>query len=205
MTESKTSIFRKIENEIKEYEESLINFFANHENKTIYELSFDKDKYISVKWDIQKISVFYGHNKNQPKINKRATDKDIKLIKEYFEEIKNTKCVIIYHVKNKDKYGVNSRGISHYDIDNKKYSFTENGLDDEIARKNKEYEEVYKPREGYTACAYCRKQVPNDRLIKKTIIGRGWDRIQQKQVVTREVLSFCSSECAFNEQCSREG
>lgn len=170
-------------------------------------MAFDKnkDKYVPVRWDIENIKISFGFFRCQPTINKRATDKDILAIKEYFGEIKKCKMFLVYYVKRKDSYSVTSRIIRDIDIDNKKYSFTENGLDDEIERKNKEYEEVYKPREGYTACAYCRKQVPNDKLIKKAIIGRGWDRIRHKQIVTREVLSFCSGECAFNEQCSREG
>lgn len=63
--------------------------------------------------------------------------------------------------------------------------------------------DLYAPREGCTPCAYCGKQVPNDKLVKHRIIFQGLENGKRK--IKEQVMNFCSGECAMNEQCSREG
>lgn len=83
----------------------------------------------------------------------------------------------------------------------------------ELEEKAKENKEKYAPREGYSPCRHCGKQVPTDNLIEETIIGRGrkqvWNswkgRYDSKAYVTKEPLKFCSKQCAAHEQMSREG
>lgn len=58
-------------------------------------------------------------------------------------------------------------------------------------------------RSGFTPCAYCGKQVPNDKLVKHRIIFQGLENGKRK--IKEQVMNFCSGECAMNEQCSREG
>lgn len=73
--------------------------------------------------------------------------------------------------------------------------------------------ELFAPREGYSPCAYCRRQVPNESLVKHRIIGRGrkpvWNswknKWEDKACITEQDLMFCSGTCAAHEQMSREG
>lgn len=62
---------------------------------------------------------------------------------------------------------------------------------------------IHTIREGCTPCAYCGKQVPNDKLVKHRIIFQGLENGKRK--IKEQVMNFCSGECAMNEQCSREG
>jgi hypothetical protein len=94
-------------------------------------------------------------------------------------------------------------------IPSKGLAFNEIDLKDESERRN----ELYAPKDNHTACCYCHKQTPNDKLIESTIIGRGrkqtwnsWKNIyEDKACVTQDKLKFCSVSCAGNEQMSREG
>jgi hypothetical protein len=94
-------------------------------------------------------------------------------------------------------------------ITSKTLAFNEDDLKEESERRN----ELYAPKENHTACAYCKKQTPNENLVEKTIIGRGrkqvWNnwknRYEDKACITEEKLKFCSGNCAGNEQMSREG
>jgi hypothetical protein len=52
-------------------------------------------------------------------------------------------------------------------------------------------------------CGYCRKVTPTEQKVEKIIFGRA--RQWGQAVMTREPMTFCSGQCAFNEQCSREG
>jgi len=52
-------------------------------------------------------------------------------------------------------------------------------------------------------CTYCRK--PIETLVRKNIVFRDYDHTRQKQFVNTKEFDFCSTKCASNEQCSREG
>lgn len=94
--------------------------------------------------------------------------------------------------------------------------YTENGFDhnvsldpesfkEKIARDKEEYEKTYAPREGYIACERCGKQVPVNEAVKYKLIYQGWDRYTQKRRVVDRIGTFCSGECAMNEQMALEG
>ena len=94
--------------------------------------------------------------------------------------------------------------------------YTENGFDhnvsldpdsfkEKIARDKEEYEKTYAPREGYAACERCGKQVPVSEVVKYKLICQGWDPYANKRKVVSRVGTFCSGECAMNEQMALEG
>jgi hypothetical protein len=68
-------------------------------------------------------------------------------------------------------------------------------LSAEIARRR----ELYAPRDGHTACGYCQKQRPTDKLVSKTIFyrDRGGSRTKVGQ--------YCSDQCGYYDQCGHEG
>jgi hypothetical protein len=136
---------------------------------------------------------------------KRPTTVDVEGLNSYYEEIQNAKPIIL--VGYKTDYG--AEGSEAYDKINGTFAFEPSYLEE----RAKELKELFAPREGYSPCRYCRKQVPTDSLIEETIIGRGrktvwnsWKGIyENKACVTKERLKFCSGQCAANEQMSREG
>ena len=124
---------------------------------------------------------------------------------QFFERIENSEKILFVEYKDfgSGAYRYNEiipeKGIAFNEIDLKEISERRNNL--------------YAPKEGHTACAYCNKQTPNDQLIESRIIGLGrkqvWNswksRYENKACVTEEKLKFCSGTCAGNEQMSREG
>lgn len=214
MKKNKTQIFRNIESEIKNYEDSIINSLLTEDEKKatkLYTYKFDRkeEKYVPEEWVITKIEVIFGHIKDRPirpKINKRASEKDIILLRNYFSWIKNNNKDIFFYIERCYSSGKILSGVGLSSIKEVgDYAFTVEALEPIMEKKTKRWIELYKPREGYTACAYCGKQVPIEKVVKHKIIGRGWDERRHKQVVTEQIMEFCSGECAFNEQCAREG
>ena len=76
---------------------------------------------------------------------------------------------------------------------------------EKIARDMEEYEKYYAPREGYVACERCGKQVPENEAVKYKLIYQGYDQNLRKARVMSRIGTFCSGECAMNEQMSLEG
>ena len=76
---------------------------------------------------------------------------------------------------------------------------------EKIARDKEEYEKTYAPREGYVACERCGKQVPVTEAVKYKLIYQGWDQYACKRRVVNRIGTFCSGECAMNEQMALEG
>jgi hypothetical protein len=58
---------------------------------------------------------------------------------------------------------------------------------------------LYAPRDGHTACAYCRTQTPTDRLVSRTIYYRDRGGSQTK------VGQYCTDQCGYYDQCGHEG
>jgi hypothetical protein len=84
------------------------------------------------------------------------------------------------------------------------YSFNKDDFNERIENDRKEYEEHYAPREGYVACERCGKQVPENEVVKYKLIYQTWDSCRGRYVASR-IGTFCSGECALNEQMSLEG
>ena len=154
------------------------------------------------------ITIFYPHIKDKF----RYSIKDIEILQEYFDKIKNAKYEIWYYLSFTEKYvnrigeisyGTCRGGIKYTQIDNKEYSPNKQDclnykhqFENEQRELKKKY---YTQKEGYTACDYCMKQVPTDKLFRKTIISR--TRIQGVMQVVSQEMNFCSAECAYYMQC----
>ena len=212
MKKSNAQIFREIESEIQNYEKGIIDSLMTEEEKKathVYTYKFDREeeKYVIEEWDIDEIAIYYEpYVGNCPKINKRASERDIKSIQKYFSDIKEADKEIRFFIIKRHKLGKSLYSTNLDDLRNgNEYTFTKEALMPLIEHKNKEWVEYYKPREGYTPCAYCHKQVPNDKIIKREILTIGYDQRLHKQVLVTLTKDFCSGQCAFNEQCANEG
>jgi hypothetical protein len=75
---------------------------------------------------------------------------------------------------------------------------------EKINADREEYERTYKPREGYVKCERCGKQVPENEVVKYKLIYQTWDQYRGRYVTSR-IGTFCSGECAMNEQMALEG
>lgn len=194
------------ENRIKE--EHLIEFwksnempkklFATNRIGTIREIEVLGSDIDYQKDCIRLFSPYYDESKRPTKI----------LVSEYLEYVEKIKTAeqIIY-VRYKDS----GTGCYKYSdlLKEPRLAFNESDLKEESER----LKELFAPKENHTACGYCGKQTPNDKLISSTIIGRGrkevynsWKgRWESKACVTHEPMKFCSGDCAGSEQMSREG
>lgn len=130
------------------------------------------------------------------------------LIISYMEYIESIK--IAQQIAYIDYRDSGSGAFKYSDLVNEPhFAFVESDLKEESERLNS----IYAPKENHTACGYCGKQTPDDKLVHDTIIGRGrkqvWNswksRYENKACVTHEPMKFCSGTCAGNEQMSREG
>jgi len=124
---------------------------------------------------------------------------------EYVENIKTAEQVIYI-----DYRDMGSGCFKYIDLINEPhFAFNESDLKEESER----LKGIYAPKENHTACGYCGKQTPDDKVVTSTIIGRGrkevWNswkgRYENKSCTTHEQMKFCSGTCAGNEQMSREG
>lgn len=84
------------------------------------------------------------------------------------------------------------------------FGLDKSDFDEKIKADFEEYEKTYKPREGYVKCERCGKQVPEKDVVKYKLIYQTWDNIRGRYVASR-IGTFCSGECAMNEQMSMEG
>jgi hypothetical protein len=191
-------------NRIKEIEkEKLKSFFSqNSQPSKVY--------YCSHLGDISECDVigFVPRfiNINRPSIysNSKPTRLQVEELERYVESIETEDYKI--HVLYTTDLGT---GNLEYDKFTDNWAFHPSELE-EKARENKE---KYAPREGYSPCQHCGRQVPTENLIKAKIIGRGcrqvwnsWKRqYENKACITEAYLSFCSNQCAAHEQMSREG
>lgn len=85
------------------------------------------------------------------------------------------------------------------------YSFDKESFREKIERDREEYEKTYAPREGYVACERCGKQVPDTEAVKYKLIYRAYDYRAGRQYVANRIGTFCSGDCAMNEQMALEG
>ena len=75
---------------------------------------------------------------------------------------------------------------------------------EKIVKDKEEYEKYYAPREGYVACERCGKQVPINEAVKHKLFYIGLDRFTGRRRSLTRVGTFCSGECAMNEQMALE-
>ena len=84
------------------------------------------------------------------------------------------------------------------------FGLNKSDFDEKIKADREEYERTYKPREGYVKCERCGKQVSENEVVKYKLIYQAWDS-RRGRYVTSRIGTFCSGECAMNEQMSLEG
>lgn len=205
MKKTQTQQFLELEQKLDNY---ILSKTEEFKNKTvIYKRDWltGKKSNGAEPWDIDEIhfSIHKNPHTERPHINKRASSEHINQLQEYFDELKQY-GEIFFCTSKKDTIGKWSSGVWLSDIDNDYYAFSPDDLKDAIERHNKIYEDKYAPREGYVHCDYCHKQVPIDKVVKSTIFYRGRDNYGIMRSLKREG-TFCSGQCAFNEQCACEG
>ena len=191
-----TDQFHQIEQQIDAFIKEMTSKY--NAIKNIYER---RDRTL-IKWDVEKLS-FKASYVTQPRINKRATKKNLEEIKEYFDLLKEKGELYFYLVK-VEKNCKTLSGVCLNKIDDDLYSFDEKLLSPALEAAQKRYDELYAPREGCIPCDYCRKQVPIDKVVKHKLIYRGRNQYG-KAVVLERIGNYCSGECAFNDQCAHEG
>lgn len=157
-------------------------------------------------WTVTGVSILfpgtYGHQR--PRISKIARRDNLVALREYFHALRSAEPDLLIHVDRLEKYGRIQRCVRGKDIDGVKNAWTREALAPTIEKYRREYEEQYAPREGCVACERCGKQVPADKVVRYKLIYQGRDRYGVRRVMDR-VGSFCSGECAANEQMSLEG
>lgn len=138
-----------------------------------------------------------GKYMGKPTINKRATQKDLNELKEYFEYLKycynNGKMSLLFLFK---QTGENEISKAYYPSEfvnlnnNHIYFFDKEKATYEYKHCLEEYEEKYKPINGHIPCTYCRRQVSEMDVRWAEPLKRGHDG------VLKEIrLPFCSEEC----------
>lgn len=208
---SLTNKFRELEEKVDVYISEKINEYSSIRELYKREWSSEKKSYVAVLWFVEKVTfdipISYRPYVKRPYINKRATQTNIDELENYFNVLKENGEIffmtIRYADETRSKRTMKS-GVHLNEIDNDTYSFSEENLSEAIERQNKEYLEKYAPKDGYVACEYCRKQVAIDKVVKHKIIYRSRDKFGKACVVER-IGTFCSGECAYNQQCAYEG
>lgn len=210
---SNTEIVNNIFKSIDEYIESLKDSIPNVDkiysidgsertpNHSIKEWSVDRKFVDFIKKDSNG-SIEYIWQPPVKRTNRRYTKQNIQDLQKFFDLLKDKETIkkIGYHIfiKQDNEFGYSS--ISSYayfkDIDDKHYSFSKENLEPKIKELDKLYKDLYIPREGYTACTYCGKQIPNDKIIYRDIYA--YEGMKKK-------LPFCSEECAWHQQDANEG
>lgn len=79
-------------------------------------------------------------------------------------------------------------------IDDRRLSYTREALLPAL----QELKDKYEPREGHTACAYCRKQTHNESMVDYTVIARQYPGM-------KKTSKYCSKNCGINDQMAHEG
>ena len=199
-----------LEGQLKLIKSNILDNYLKSNNIPKYEQIYEVDRLGNItSKNVIKYSVLFeldGRFKYTPSYEKRPTKKDLESLQNYIDNIYNYDIVLYIDYR----YDNCSGSYKYNDIINSEHmSFCESDLF-EKAEKNKE---LYAPKEGYSPCAYCGKQVKTESMISAKIFGRDrkqvWDswkkRYVSKAYVTEHYLKFCSGKCAGNEQMSREG
>lgn len=141
----------------------------------------------------------------KPWINKRATQKDLDSIKSYLDYLmemhfsgKMSLMLILSPMDGSDLL-VRVRYPSEFNDRSRNFMyFTDKSeAEEEYNRCMAEYNELYRPREGYVPCAHCRKLVPEDKVVSDEILVKdGWGNLRKVR------MQFCSEECAMKEAIS---
>lgn len=214
-TKTITEQFREAENELNRFSEqarkALMPDLSNGDG-TIYRLR----KVVGEEPALTEYKLSYVHTlypnptkdgifMRKPWINKRATQKDLDAIKTYIEYLKDMywtgkmSLMLILSPMDGSDLLVRVRYPSEFNDRSRNFMyFTDKSeAEEEYNRCMAEYNELYRPREGYVPCAHCRKQVPEDKVVSDEILVKdGWGNLKKVR------MQFCSEECAMKEAIS---
>ena len=196
-----------IEKEEKQINEAKVNEFFKDKEKPAKLFSVNWDGTVIEEADVEYCNPCYDRSLNKPYLyDKKPTRVMVQMYEENVATIQEAKEYDMFlHYRRKNTSGA----VKYSNLDKEGWAFTADDLI-EVAKKRKE---AYAERDGHTACSYCRRQVPTDKMIKSTIIGRGrkqvWNswrgRYESKAYVTRNEMLFCSKEHAAYAQMANEG
>lgn len=216
----------RLENELDEYKmviaEQIYPGCKELVGKTVYECRSRKqhptDEFYE--WKIDKCYGITAKNIKRHEIAKlvggysfpsggRVTKKLIAECEEYvrkYKELPIDVFDVFFSIVRYDEKWKSSSGLRYSPETGFEQNFGLNKSDfDEKTKADKEeYERNYKPREGYVKCERCGKQVPENEVVKYKLIYQAWDS-RRGRYVTSRVGTFCSGNCALNEQMSLEG
>lgn len=134
----------------------------------------------------------------RPKINARASQQDIEKMQKFIDYLNSPSWEIRYLYEEKASRYNRGGSLRDDEIDNRKYALSPEGFEQYNKEKKEEYDRYYAPRPGYTPCARCHRQVPDNKVIWSTIYGGSCRGMMTK-------MAFCSGECAGQEQMANEG
>lgn len=137
--------------------------------------------------------------------SKKVTKDYLDNAREYVNLLDKAEVVTKVLIHRPGMYSAESARLSDI-IPSKGYSFNEYDLK-EISEKRRE---LYAPRDGYVPCAYCRKQVRIEEVVKHDIIFQNsrpdpFSKSGYKRFVDRKTNNYCSGKCAGNDQMAHEG
>lgn len=195
-----------LEKEEKQINETKVTEFFKDKEKPAKLFNVNWDGTIIEEADVEYCDPCYDIAFKPYLYDKKPTRVMVQMYEEYVVAIQEAKEYDIFlHYRRMNASGT----VRYSNLYKEGWAFKADDLV-EIAEKRKE---AYAEKVGYTACSYCRRQVPTDKMIKATIIGRGrkqvWNswknRYESKAYVTRNEMLFCSKEHAAYAQMANEG
>ena len=218
--------YTRLKNELDEYKmviaEQMYPGCKDLVGKTIYECRSRKqhpsDEFYE--WKIDKLYGITAKDSKRHKVAKlgggysftaggKATKKLVAECEEYvrkYKELPMEDFDVLFSIVRYDEKWKSSSGLRYSPETGfeRNFGLDKSDFDEKIKADREEYEKVYKPREGYVKCERCGKQVPENEVVKYKLIYQAWD-YQRGRYVTSRMGTFCSGECAINEQMSMEG
>lgn len=127
----------------------------------------------------------------------RITKAEVELAKQCAETwAEPTLDTIFVHYREKQSYGTVTGAHPYNKIETSAdMAWKAEDLAAEIERRR----ELYAPRDGHTACGYCRKQTPTESLVNHMIHYRDQGGSKTK------IGKYCSAQCGYHDQCGHEG
>lgn len=209
-----TQQFSALVKEIEEYKENIKKALLKdipEGTDTVYQVKKGNgEKPCLSERKISNIRVLYpilnhGTYMSRPTINKRASQRDIDRLREYFDYLKNcyvqgkTYLMFIFNPVSKTNNPTTAYFPSdfHKNDGNYIYFFDKSKALEEFEHCLDVYEKFYKKKEGYIPCTYCGKQIMEKDVLWVDILERGSDGILK---LIR--FPFCSQECIRHKSMS---
>jgi hypothetical protein len=129
---------------------------------------------------------------------KKPTRKDVQALADWVESFNPAERAVFLSYKYTETWGDGktstvSGAVKFSDLNQHNY-FTNKS---EAESRQKELLEIYGPKEGHIACAYCNKQSPTDKMVSFTIYTKSYPRGQTNK--------YCSNACGGYDQMAHEG